>query len=560
MQISSVSTRQRTVWSADNYLDSSSDTSLTSTLEAARGSSLPRLCPAGDPGSSGGLRTPNFRVSSVLAASQIAGLFQLTYFEPYPVSQAAKYLRIDNKKLLDFLETKHGKAFFITSHAEDKNGKSQNLWVRVNPINLINRKAKIKPIAHERLHTIKRVLNTQGFCEYNPKTRKPHWLNKIYQYNQKDFLNYKNRINNKALVFSKDPTKPENFFAPLLTLPYSTRFTDKIKQKATRARYFSMWENAALYHTKALMVTITEDPKLHDNLWETNKSHSQGINNFISMVKKRVKAELNRYPDFKILQEAVKRGVDLNYESLSGLKNRYIKLLHQQYRRSHPDTTYQEFKALILNGSFTSSQLAAIILEGYTISSHFKDIPADYEFKYVNVLEHQLNGRLHSHFLIFGLDYLMDIRELSNKLPDYGLGSITHIHALKKNPTNPAAWTWKNPKNTPKDARNKDPVDYLKVYLLKAQYATAVNYWVFNSRYYTNSRNFEPIDERIAKALLRKQKRLAPKYWAFIGTIDAHDDQFSNVRYVGIEEYVKVANSLLAIPDHEGVPAGGVNA
>lgn len=493
--------------------------------------------------------TPNFIVSSVLTPSQIANLFKLVYFEPYPVSLAARYLGIDNKKLLDFLVTNHGKSFFITSHIEDRGEKSKELWVRVNTLNLIKRKAKIKPIAAERLHSIKRVLRIQGFGAYNKKTRKINWENNIYQLNQKDFLNYKNRITHKALVFGKDPSKPDNFFAPLLTLPYSTRFTDKRKQKAALAQYYSMWENGALQHNKALLVTITEDPKAHTNLWETNKNHSKGMNSLISMLKKRIKAEIHRYPDFRILYEAVKKGITLDYTSLSGLRNRYIKLLHQQYRRSNPEVSYHEFKNQLIQGSFSQEFLSSLILEGYTASSHFKDVKEDsYEFKYINIGEFQFNGRLHSHFLIFGLDYIIDVHELSKKLPDYGLGSITHIYSLKKNPQNPMAWTWKNPKNQPKDARNRTPVDYLKVYLLKAQYSTAVNYWVFNSRYYTNSRNFEPLDERIAKALARKQRRLAPKYWSYLGTIDASTDQFSTLRYVTVDEYLKVANSLLNCP------------
>lgn len=551
MQISSQFFDQFTEGTSGNSSDSdfsiSPDTShgYGDTSASGLSSALPD-CGTHSGGSDCAIRTPNFRVSSVLSASDISKLFQLVYFEPYPVSVAARYLQIDNKKLLDFLVTKHGKTFFITSHAGSEEDKGRELWVRANTLNLIQRKAIFKPIAVERTHCIKRVLHTNGFCEFNKKTKKPNWLNKIYQYNQIDFMNYKKRISHKALLFLKDPTKPDNFFAPALTLPYSTRFTDKIKQKATRAKYFTIMENNALIHNKALMVTITEDPKLHNNLWETNKSHSQGMNTLISFLKKRIKAEINRYPYFKTLHEAVKRGIELNYNSLSGLKNKYIKKLHEQFRRDHPETTYQDFKQSLINGSFTSSQLADIILKGYTISSHFKDInPDTYEFKYLNIGEFQLNGRLHSHFLIFGLDYIIDVHELSKKLPEYGLGNITHIYALKKNPNNPKAWTWKNPKNTPKDSRNKDPVDYLKVYLLKSQYLTAVNYWVFNSRYYTNSRNYEPIEKRTERAILRKQKRLAPKIWTYVKTVDAHTDQFSNIRYVGIDEYIKCANAVL---------------
>lgn len=470
------------------------------------------------------------------------------FFEPYPISVVAKYLRIDNKKLLDFLDTKHGKAFFSTYHPEYEGSRSLEKWVRVNTLNLMKRNANFKPVSVERARSIKRVMETDSFCYYDRKKKRTFWTNDIYNRNRYDFLKYLDRVAHKSLLFVKDPSKPDNFFAPALTLPYSTRFTDKNKQRASREQYFSMWENAALKFDKALMVTFTKDPKLYDNLWDANKDHMKGINNFISFIKKRIKAEIRRYPEFKLMNEALKRGRVMDWNSLNGRRNILIRLLHEQHSRLNPEVTYQEFKSKIEGGSFSHDDLAAIIKEGYKISSHYKDIPDDYELTYINVLEFQLNGRLHSHFAIFGLDYLMDIHELSKKWEDYGQGTIVHAYALKKHPTNPLSWTWKNPNNRPKDHRNKDPIDYLKAYLLKAQYTTSVNYWVFNSRYYTNSRNFEPLEERTQKAILRKQRRLRPRYWIYIKSLNAHTDEFANVRYVDIEdieEYISLAKSLL---------------
>lgn len=457
----------------------------------------------------------------------------------------AKYLRIDDKKLLDFLDTKHGKDFFLTYHPEYEGSRSLEKWVRVNTLNLIKRNANFKPVSVERARSIRRVMATDSFCYYDSKKRKTIWTSRIYKRNQYDFLKYLDRVSHKSLLFVKDPYKPDNFFAPALTLPYSTRFTDKNKQRASRAQYYSMWENAAIKFDKALMVTFTKDPKLYDNLWDANKDHMRGINNFISFIKKRIKAEIKRYPEFKMMNEALKRGCVMDYNSLSGRRNILIRLLHEQYSRLKPEVTYKEFKSRIENGSLSHGDLAAIIIEGYKISSHYKDIPEDYTLTYINVNEFQLNGRLHSHFAIFGLDYLMDIHELSKKWEDYGQGKIVHAYALKKHPTNPLSWTWKNPNNRPNDHRNKDPIDYLKVYLLKAQYSTSVNYWVFNSRYYTNSRNFEPLEERTRKAILRKQRRLRPRYWVYIKSLNVHTDEFPNIRYIDMEEYVSLAKSLL---------------
>lgn len=485
--------------------------------------------------------TPKFRVSLALTPSQISRLAGLVFFEAFPVSLASKILRIDNKKHHDYLETEHGKTFFSTSHVEYRGSKSRELWEQVNRLNLINLKAHFKPISRERARCMKRVSKIKGFGYFYKK--KPVWLNNYYQQDEIDFLNYKNRVNHKILVFFPDPTKPENFFAPAHNKTCSTRFTDKNIQKATQAKYYSLWDNASLKFDKAIMVTLTTDPKLFDNLWDANIGHMPAVNTLLSFIKSRVESEIKRYPDFKMLNEAVKRGDPLTFKSLSGLRGLYIRRLHEQYQRRYPEVMREEFKASIIDGSLSYSDIKALILEGYKISSHFKNLPDDYVNTYINILEFQFNGRLHSHIVMFGLDYLMDVHELSRKWKDYGRGEIVHTYALKKNPV-ANTWTWKNPNNTPKDSRNKTPVDYLKEYLLKAQYLAAVNYWVFGSHFYTNSRNFEPFEERIRKAILRKQRRLAPRYWVFAGTIVDYSEQFPNIRYLGIKDYLKLAQIL----------------
>lgn len=467
----------------------------------------------------------------------------MSYFEPMPISVVSKFLRIDNKKLHDFLRTEHGKLFFETYHPEYQGSKSLETWVRVNRINLIKCNAHLQPTARERVQCLKMVANINGFCHFNKKKRKTEWDNDVYFKIQKKFLDYKSRVSHKSLVLIKDPSKPDNFFAPAKVIPYSTRFTDKNKQRAKIAEYLSLWENAGLTHDKGLLITITNDPNNFDNLIDTNKSHNAAINDLITTLRARVEAEIKRYPDFEMLNQAIKRGVTLNYDSLKGLKDHYIRKLYEQYRRNHPEVSRKEFKDSIIKGSLSHSDLKAIILEGYKISSHFKKV-GDYVLKYINVLEFQFNGRLHSHIPIFGIDYLMDVHELSRLCVSKGLGKIVHAYGLKKDAEN--KWTWKNPNNTPKDSRNKNPVDYLKVYLLKGQYATACNYWVFGSRFFTNSRNFEPIEERTRKAILRKQRRLAPRMYVYAGTITDHSEQFDNIRYIDNKDYLKIAKDLLA--------------
>jgi hypothetical protein len=407
---------------------------------------------------------------------------------------------------------------------------------------LINCNAHLQPTARERVQAIKLLADVNGFCEFDKKKKKPRWLNDVYFRVQKKFIDYKERVSHKSLVLIKDPTKGDNFFAPMKILPYKTRFTDKNVQKAKIAEFLSLWENAALWSNKGLIFVVTNDPKNHDNLIETNKAHNAAVNDLITTLKKRVKAEINRYPDFVMLNQALKRGVKLNYESLKGLKDHYIRKLYEQYKRNHPDIKRKQFKDSIINGSITYEDIKDIIIEGLKISSHFKNVGDDV-LKYINVLEFQLNGRLHSHIPLFGIDYIMDVKELSRFCVSKGLGKIVHAYAIKTDAS--GKWTWKNPNNIPRDSRNRNPVDYLKVYLLKGQFATASNYWAFGSRFYTNSRNFEPVEERTRKAILRKQRRLAPRFYVYAGVITDYSEKYDNIRYIDNRDYLKIAKALI---------------
>jgi hypothetical protein len=481
---------------------------------------------------------PKFRVSSSLTASQVASVLKFVYYLPQPVSRVSQFVGIDNKKLLEFLETQHGKSFFITLKEEGL------VWMRFNHASLINTKAQIKPISVERIRCIHRVMSIIGYCFYNQKTKKFIPSNSVYEWNRLDFQIYIKRISRRSLFLIKDPSKRDNFFAPPLVRPYVTRFTDKNRQKATQAQYYSMWEDAAVLHDKAVYLTLTIDPKFSENLWDANKHYTDALNNLFAFLKKRIKAEIERYPEFKMMNEALERGYTVDQNFLTGRRNKLRKLVHQQYARKNP-ILYSDFVSKIDSSQLSANDLKEIIKEGYKISGYFKDMKDDYKFQYINILEFQRNGRLHSHIVVFGLDYLLSKTELSLKWNDYGQGSIVDITQLKKNPSNPLSWTWKNSKDIPKDCRNRGPVDYLRGYLSKAQYLSSVNYWVFSTRFYTNSRNFEPIEVYNRKAMERKARRRAPKYCIYIKSVNLNNKYCGNVPYADEQESVDLAESLL---------------
>lgn len=487
-------------------------------------------------------RSPKYRVSTRLTSTQIALMWRYLYLCPSPVSRVAKFLRIGDKKLLEFLNTKHGKSFFSTYRQDG----DRYRWVRVNPFNLIERKAHFKPISKERQRCITRTMAVDGYGSYNKNKRMFIPSNRIYKRNQIDFINYKNRVSKLSLLFLKDPKKPENIYAPPVIRPYSTRFTDKKKQNAALAIFYSFWEKAALTEDKAIFFTLTTDPKIFNNLWEANKHIMESFNTLMSFLKKRIKAEIKRYPEFKsMFNDVFKNGVQIDQNYLFERRRIRMRLLHQQYVRDHPEIKYPQFCEMVTYGEITKKDLGKLISTGYEISSHYKDLKQDFKVKYLNVLEFQENGRLHLHVIFYGLDYLVSINELNRKWYEYGQGQYTTIFSLKKDPKDPLKWTWKNPKSRPKDHRNRSPVEYLKVYLSKAQYITAVNYWVFNSRYYTNSRNFDSEEEQFTKALERKLRRLKPKFYVYARSLDLHTNDFNNVPYVGLTEYEKYMKSIL---------------
>ena len=110
--------------------------------------------------------------------------------------------------------------------------------------------------------------------------------------------------------------------------------------------------------------------------------------------------------------------------------------------------------------------------------------------KYLNVHEFTEKGLLHSHIVIFGLDYLTQQRRLSKDWKKCGQGSIVHVYGLRNNGT---SWNWS--KARPKDAKAGRSVDlYLKKYLKKNLFdgSELELYWTFNKRFFTYSRALKP--------------------------------------------------------------------
>ena len=118
--------------------------------------------------------------------------------------------------------------------------------------------------------------------------------------------------------------------------------------------------------------------------------------------------------------------------------------------------------------------------------------------KYLNVHEFTAKGLLHSHIIIFGIDYLAHYKTISEWWDRCGQGRIVHIYGIRHNGVK---WTWSKAK--PKYAKKgQTPPNYLKKYLKKSLFEAdeLELYWAFNKRFFTYSRSLRPATPPRTKA------------------------------------------------------------
>lgn len=127
--------------------------------------------------------------------------------------------------------------------------------------------------------------------------------------------------------------------------------------------------------------------------------------------------------------------------------------------------------------------------------------------QFVAAFEFTKSGLLHSHVAIFGISWLDPIEKIEEDWSRTGQGKIAHAYAIENVG---GTWKWKDPKKQPRDARNRDPGDYMKKYVKKALYTNEgfKMYWSLNKRFYSMSRKFTPPPVRIPRSGI----------WIFIGS------------------------------------------
>lgn len=215
------------------------------------------------------------------------------------------------------------------------------------------------------------------------------------------FTDYLDDVTDRTVILTLR-AEERNPDAPLIFLPYRTRFTSMDRKRANLDTYESIWRYTLTAFRSAVFLTLTTDPKMHVSAYHANKHFQKALNRLMSRLTK-----------------------------LYGARP-----------------------------------------------------------KYVNVHEFQKNGLLHSHIVVFGLDYLVHFRRLSEMWKQCGQGLIVYVYGLRNTGDR---WTWSRAK--PRDAEKGKTVDsYLVKYLKKALFSSdeLELYWTFNKRFFSYSRDLRP--------------------------------------------------------------------
>ncbi len=136
---------------------------------------------------------------------------------------------------------------------------------------------------------------------------------------------------------------------------------------------------------------------------------------------------------------------------------------------------------------------------------------------YLSAYEFTKSGLMHAHVIVFGVDYLLPVRVISEWWQEAGQGRVVYVYRLRNDN---GRWVWA--RRRPRDVRAGEGAgDYLKKYLRKAlrvvdndvtsmgvsELLSLAMYWVTNKRFFTYSRS-----------LLSSRVRRRPSgYYVFVG-------------------------------------------
>lgn len=247
------------------------------------------------------------------------------------------------------------------------------------------------------------------------------------------------------------------------TRPYKTRFTDEGRKKHNIRTYNKGIENSLTKYQHGVFLTLTTDPKL----WLTPKGEK---------FTRHIKVDGRTYHF-----EAEGKGgslYDANRNESTAWRTWYEKIC-QRYKTRVP---------------------------------------------YIRCVEFQSNGLIHTHVLLFGIDWKQPWHEFAREWGEkYGQGFLNKAYDIKNDGEK---WVWK--KHKPDDTKGRAPADYLKKYLVKSMYDTEgfYMYWLCNKRFFTLSQNLRYLntDDEIDEYEWQ-QLRESPYTYEYVGATAPHNTQ-----------------------------------
>lgn len=307
-----------------------------------------------------------------------------------------------------------------------------------------------------------RIKQYHFFIRPRPSQLNPHLVPKISQM-EKRFLEWQEDCDEKQIILAR--TRGDG--KPYYTLPVTTRFNNEGRKVEILKTYESGIENSLNLYDKAVFLTFTTDPLLHLS--------PQG-----QPVERIIKTHDGKKQLAKFETEG--RGSSL-YDA-----NRHES---EAWRRWYEAETRKR---------------------GYRIP-------------YVRVVEFMKNGLIHTHVLLFGIDWVKPFQQLAYEWGvKYQQGFMVHAYVIRKRN---GTWQWKDDKNTPDDSNGRTPDDYLKKYLKKALYDDTGywGYWVHNKRFFTMSQSirYATAEEAAAAKADRDAKKAKIPEYEFIGAVHEND-------------------------------------
>lgn len=356
------------------------------------------------------------------------------------------------------------------------------------------------------------------------------------------FENYLERTEGEKLVLlpKKDPWGEPVF------LPNANRFNNENKRAQARIRFENIFNDAGRKYKSAIMLTLTSG-QWHDNIFDDVKLFQANWNKLITRLRKdakdkRVNDLIRRNPEFlkvqvqknfiempgggemaayeyssDILTPHSEKSLETFLEAAESFQIRTrTKRRHEGLQgRDESDAAYFE---RIKKQQHTHNKTAQDLREA---AREYVKCDQNLKMPYLCVREFQKNGNVHYHVIIFGISWLKSNDEISRIWQEYGQGKITKINKIRLDNERGYIWNGKSPE----DSAGRQPMEYLKKYLLKGQYAdrnpeAALLYWIFNARFYTFSQSLLS-DEH------RPRPYVSKGIYEYAGVLDADNVMFS---------------------------------